>query len=69
MVDALSAIERVVPRERLAEALATITVVPDSDGDDDAEWRAKLVARYGTVRSSIRLRLSTSARSRPAPSW
>ncbi|WP_326689897.1 MULTISPECIES: hypothetical protein [unclassified Streptomyces] len=30
-------------------------MVPDTDGDDDAEWRAELVARYGTVRSFIRL--------------
>jgi hypothetical protein len=44
------------PREQLAEALATIAaVVPDTDGDDDAEWRAELVARYGTVRGFIRL--------------
>jgi len=47
---------QVVPREQLAEALATIAaVVPDTDGDDDAEWRAELVARYGTVRGFIRL--------------
>ncbi|WP_199571392.1 hypothetical protein [Streptomyces murinus] len=45
-----------MPREQLAEALATIaSVVPDTDGDDDAEWRAELVARYGTVRGFIRL--------------
>lgn len=56
VVDAWSAIEQVVPREQLAEALATIAaVVPDTDGDDDAEWRAELVARYGTVRGFIRL--------------
>ena len=29
--------------------------VPDDDGDGDAEWRAELVARYGTVRGFIRL--------------
>lgn len=35
-----------MPREQLAEALATIAaVVPDADGDDDAEWRVELVAR------------------------
>ncbi|MDW6064617.1 Tn3 family transposase [Streptomyces sp. FXJ1.4098] len=56
VVDAWSAIEQVVPREQLAEALATIAaVVPDTDGDDDAERRAELVARYGTVRGFIRL--------------
>jgi hypothetical protein len=43
-------------RAFLAAALATIAeVVPDTDGDDDAEWRAELVARYGTVRGFIRL--------------
>ena len=56
VVDAWSAIEQVVPREQLADALATIAaVVPDTDGDDDAEWRAELIARYGTVRGFIRL--------------
>ncbi|WP_458091749.1 hypothetical protein [Streptomyces malaysiensis] len=56
VVDAWSAIEQVVPREQLAEALASIAaVVPDTDGDDDAEWRAELVARYGTVRGFIPL--------------
>lgn len=56
VVDAWSPIEQVVPREQLAEALATIdVVVPDTDGDDDAEWRAVLVTRYGTVRGFIRL--------------
>ncbi|MEU3534231.1 hypothetical protein AB0E70_21950 [Streptomyces murinus] len=56
VADAWSAIEQVVPREQLAEALATIaSVVPDTDGDDDGEWRAELVARYGTVRGFVRL--------------
>ncbi len=56
VVDAWSAIEQVVPREQLAEALGTVaSVVPDSDGDGDAEWRAELVARYGTMRGFIRL--------------
>ncbi|MFE7573378.1 hypothetical protein ACFU5Z_01410 [Streptomyces sp. NPDC057521] len=56
VADAWSAIEQVVPREQLAEALATIaSVVPDIDGDDDARWRAELVARCGTVRGFIRL--------------
>ncbi|SOD67393.1 Phage integrase family protein [Streptomyces zhaozhouensis] len=56
VVDAWSAIERVVPREQLAAALATIAaVVPEEGGDDEAEWRAELVARYGTVRGFIRL--------------
>ena len=56
VLDAWSAIEAVVPREQLAAALATIAaVVPDGDGDDAAEWRAELVARYGTVRGFIRM--------------
>ncbi|MFC9285176.1 DUF4158 domain-containing protein [Streptomyces sp. NPDC057052] len=70
VVDAWSAIEQVVPREQLAEALATIaSMVPDTDGDDDAEWRAELVARYGTVVASSASwsRSSTSAPSKPAP--
>ena len=51
-----SAIEQVVPRDQLADALATIAAfVPEDDGDGDAEWRAELVARYGTVRGFIRL--------------
>lgn len=54
--EAWSLIEQAVPREQLAEAIATIaTFVPDEDADSDAEWRAQLVARYGTVRSFIRL--------------
>ena len=50
-------------------ARAARQLVPDQDdGDDDAEWRAELVARYGTVRGFIGLLVaaSTSARSRPA---
>ena len=38
-------------------ALATIgAFVPDTeaDGDADVEWRAQLVARYGTVRGFVR---------------
>lgn len=56
VLDAWSAIEAVVPREQMAAALATIAAaVPDGDGDDAAEWRAELVARYGTVRGFIRM--------------
>ncbi|WP_331762391.1 DUF4158 domain-containing protein [Streptomyces sp. NBC_01508] len=56
VVDAWSAIEKVVPREKLAEALAIIAeVVPDEEGDEDAEWRAALATRYSTVRGFIRL--------------
>ena len=50
VADIWSAIEQVVPRDQLADALATIAAfVPEDDGDGDAEWRAELVASYGTV--------------------
>ncbi|WP_281204126.1 hypothetical protein [Streptomyces sp. Isolate_45] len=60
VVDAWSAIEKAVPREKLAEALAVIAeVVPDEEGDEegdeDAEWRAALATRYSTVLGFIRL--------------
>ncbi|MET4644521.1 hypothetical protein ABID95_004270 [Streptomyces atratus] len=56
MTDAWSAIEEVVPRDRLVDALAVIAaVVPRDDGDDDAEWRRELVDRYSTVRGFIEL--------------
>lgn len=56
VLDAWTAIEQVVPRGQLAEAVATIVeFVPDGDGDEDAGWRSELVARYGTVRGFIRL--------------
>uniref|UniRef100_A0AAU3HMJ4 Transposase n=1 Tax=Streptomyces sp. NBC_01393 TaxID=2903851 RepID=A0AAU3HMJ4_9ACTN len=49
-------IEKVVPREKLAEALAVIAeAVPDEEGDEDAEWWAALAARYSTMRGFIRL--------------
>ncbi|MFF3418479.1 hypothetical protein ACFYW9_27840 [Streptomyces sp. NPDC002698] len=49
-------IEKAVPREKLAEALAVITeAVPDEEGDEDAEWRAALATRYSAVRGFIRL--------------
>ena len=56
VTDAWSAIEKVVPREQLAAALAVIAeMVPDDNGDGDGEWRRELVARYGTVRGFIKL--------------
>jgi TnpA family transposase len=56
VADAWSAIEKVVPRDQLAAALAVIAeLVPDDGGDGDAEWRRELVARYGTVRGFIGL--------------
>ncbi|MEU7603562.1 hypothetical protein [Streptomyces sp. NPDC041003] len=52
-LDAWSAIEKVMPRETLAEALAVIAeAVPD---DEDTKWRAALAAQYGMVRGLIRL--------------
>lgn len=49
-----------VPRAKLAEALVTIAeCVSDGDGDADAEWRAALSSRYGTVRGFIRLLVDT----------
>ncbi|MEK8174157.1 hypothetical protein NKH77_49800 [Streptomyces sp. M19] len=45
---------KALPQLRKA-AKKVAAVVPDTDGDDDAEWRAELVARYGTVRGFIRL--------------
>ncbi|MGW1412194.1 DUF4158 domain-containing protein [Streptomyces sp. NPDC002403] len=56
VLDAWSAIDMAVPREKLAEALVVIAeAVPDQEGDEDAEWRAALATRYGTVRGFIRL--------------
>ena len=46
-----SAIEQVVPRDSLADALATFAAFVDDDWHGDAEW----VARYSTVRGFIRL--------------
>lgn len=47
-------IERVVSREQLDAALATvIELVPDVEADDDSVWRAALVNRYPTVRGFL----------------
>ncbi|MFB7668959.1 hypothetical protein ACFC1R_34440 [Kitasatospora sp. NPDC056138] len=60
VLDAREAIEKVVPRAKLAEALAAIAeCVPDGDGDDDAEWRAVLAPLHGRVRGFIRLLVDT----------
>ncbi|MFD9514877.1 Tn3 family transposase [Streptomyces mirabilis] len=60
VLDAWEAIEKVVPRAKLAEALSVIAeCAPDGDGDEDAEWRAALASRYGTVRGFIRLLVDT----------
>src|SRR5450755_2255358 len=50
LAQAWEEIERVIPRSQLTEALEQLSeLVPDEDGDDDAEWRAELVKRYGSV--------------------
>jgi hypothetical protein len=51
-----SEIERVIGREQLTAAVATVReFVPDDDVDEDAEWRAELVKRYASVRGFIGL--------------
>jgi TnpA family transposase len=53
-----NAIEEVVPRDKLAAAVETVTAfIPASDDDTDAEWRAELVKRYRTVQGFIELLL------------
>jgi pimeloyl-ACP methyl ester carboxylesterase len=50
LAQAWEEIERVIPRSQLTEALEQLSdLVPDQDGDDDAEWRAELVKRYSSV--------------------
>jgi hypothetical protein len=72
VTDAWSAIEKVVPREQLAAALAVIAeMVPDDNGDGDGEWRRELVARYGTVRGFIKLLVEVIdfGAAGPGPRW
>jgi hypothetical protein len=49
--EAWNQIEQVIPRSELTVALEQLEkLLPDQDdGDDDAEWRAELVKRYGSV--------------------
>jgi len=49
--EAWDQIEQVIPRSELTVALEQLEkLLPDQDdGDDDAEWRAELVKRYGSV--------------------
>ena len=50
LAQAWEEIERVIPREELTAALEQLgELVPDDDGDDDAEWRQELIKRYGSV--------------------
>jgi Tn3 transposase DDE domain len=48
-------IEQTVPRDELTGALEELEkLIPDQDdGDSDAEWRAELVKRYGSVTSFL----------------
>ena len=62
-------IDRLVGREQLAAAVATVSeFAPDQDADDGAEWRAELVKRYPSVRGFIGLLVEVvdSAPLRPA---
>ncbi|GAB2859000.1 Tn3-like element Tn3 family transposase [Actinocorallia aurea] len=52
--EAWKAVEEVVPRDRLAAAVATVTAaVPQSDDDAAAAWRALIVKRYRTVKGLL----------------
>ncbi|MFE6449650.1 DUF4158 domain-containing protein [Nocardiopsis dassonvillei] len=50
-----NAIEEVVPRAKLMEAVKTIAEQVPDDDDEAAEWRARLVKRYRTVQGFIEL--------------
>jgi Domain of unknown function (DUF4158) len=51
LAEAWDRIERAIPRAELQAALEQLAkLIPDQDdGDSDAEWRAELVKRYGSV--------------------
>ena len=51
LAQAWARIERTVSRGELTVALEELDkLIPDDgDGDNDAEWRAELIKRYGTV--------------------
>ena len=56
LAQAWEEIERVIPREELTAAVEQLgELVPDDDGDDDAERRRELVKRYGSVTGSLGL--------------
>ncbi len=56
LAETWTAIEAVVPREKLEAALATVAeYLPGEDEDDDADWRTELVNRYGTVAGFLEL--------------
>ncbi|WP_160166735.1 Tn3 family transposase [Nocardiopsis kunsanensis] len=50
-----NAIEEVVPREKLMEAVKTVSDQVPADDDEAAAWRARLVKRYRTVQGFIEL--------------
>ncbi|CAI7974465.1 transposase [Frankia sp. Hr75.2] len=57
-----TAIEQVVPREKLQAALVTVAeYLPDDAEDDDADWRTELVTRYATVTGFLELLAETIA--------
>ncbi|ABW14141.1 transposase Tn3 family protein [Parafrankia sp. EAN1pec] len=57
-----TAIEQVVPREKLQAALVTVAeYLPDEAEDDDADWRTELVTRYATVTGFLELLAETIA--------
>jgi hypothetical protein len=55
LAEVWNAIEEVVPREKLMEAVKTITEQVPDDDDEAAAWRARLVKRYRTVQGFIEL--------------
>lgn len=55
LAEVWNAIEEVVPRETLMEAVKTIAEQVPEDADEAAEWRARLVKRYRTVQGFIEL--------------
>jgi hypothetical protein len=57
LAQAWDRIERTVPRDELTVALDELDkLIPSQDdGDNDAEWRAELIKRYGTVTSFLPL--------------
>lgn len=50
-----AAIEEVVPRQRLASAVATVEELAPPEEDDNAAWRAELVSRWSVVRPFLPL--------------
>jgi TnpA family transposase len=57
LAQAWDRIERVIPRSELTVALEQLEqLIPNQDdGDNDAEWRAELIQRYGSVTSFLGL--------------